>query len=109
MLQSSMKQSSSSGNLRRNEKPAVAGVPPQEFMTNSRLMYLTNRDAKSKERSLEHNQRGSSKNNNQTNESKVFVRLAKHAEIYHNLHRQKRELQDQCTIHPKSGREMFKP
>lgn len=40
---------SSSGNLRRNDKPAVAGVPPQEFLTNSRLTYLTNRDAKSKD------------------------------------------------------------
>lgn len=40
---------SSSGNLRRNDKPAVASVPPQEFLTNSRLTYLTNRDAKSKD------------------------------------------------------------
>ena len=109
MLQSSMKQSASSGNLKRNDKPAVAGVPPQEFMPNSRLMYLTNRDAKSKERSQDAKQRANSKNNNQSHESKVFVRLAQHAEVYHNWHRQKRELQDQSTIHPKSGREMFRP
>lgn len=78
-------------------------------MPNSRLMYLTNRDAKSKERSQEAKQRATSKNNNQSHESKVFVRLAQHAEVYHNWHRQKRELQDQSTIHPKSGREMFRP
>lgn len=45
MFQSSMKNSTSSGNLKRTDKPAVAGVPPPEFMTNSRLMYLTNIDA----------------------------------------------------------------
>ena len=97
MMQTSFKNSSSQGNLKRNDKPAVAGVPPQEFLTNSRLVYLSNRDAKSRERSAENNannrSRGDSKNGS-TNESKVFVRLAQQADIYHNLQKQKRELQD---------------
>jgi hypothetical protein len=100
---------SSSGNLRRNEKPAVAGVPPQEFLTNSRLTYLSNRDAQSRAaHSRDPRARAVSKHH-ESAEGQVFVRLAKQAEIYHNLQRQKKELQDQSTVHPKSGREMFKP
>ncbi len=30
--------------MKRTEKPAVGGVPPQEFLTNSRMTYLSNND-----------------------------------------------------------------
>ena len=70
---------------------------------------MTNRDAQSKDHlSKERKEKAASKNYASA-EGQVFVRLAKQAEIYHNLHRQKKELQDQSIIHPRSGREMFKP
>lgn len=72
-------------------------------------MYLTNRDAKTKEPHSRERRAGAAAKHHASAEGQVFVRLAKQAEIYHNLQRQKRELQDQSIIHPKSGREMFKP
>lgn len=94
---------------KRTEKPAVGGVPPQEVLTNSRLTYLTNRDAAQK-----HSNRTAGSNNAvlrsaKSAEGQVFERLAKQAEIYHNLQKQKKDLQDQSTVHPTTGREMFKP
>ena len=68
---------SSSGTLRRNEKPAVAGVTPQEFLTNSRLMYLTNRDAKSREPHSRERRAGAAAKHHTSAEGQVFVRLAK--------------------------------
>jgi len=39
-----VRQSSQEPKLQRNDKPAVGGVPPQEFMTNSRMTYLSGRE-----------------------------------------------------------------
>lgn len=92
-------------NLRRNDKPAVAGVPPQEFLTNSRLTYLSNRDVVKRGSS----ERAQSKSKNglkhvRSAEGQVFERLAKQAEIFHNIQRQKKEFLDQSVMHPKTGR-----
>ena len=78
---------SSTNNLRRNDKPAVAGVPPQEFLTNSRLTYLTNRDAQSRENTRNNFRERAASKHHESAEGQVFVRLAKQAEIYHNLQR----------------------
>ena len=51
------------------------------------MMYLTNRDAKGKERSVDHNRMRALSKNQQSAENKVFTRLAQQADIYHNLHK----------------------
>ena len=42
-------------------------------------------------------------------EGEVFERLAKQAEIYHNIKKQKKELNDQDVTDPSTGAEFFKP
>ena len=45
----------------------------------------------------------------QSAEGEVFERLAKQAEIYHNVQKQKREFNEQDLTDPKTGNEFFKP
>ena len=98
---------------KKAEKPAVGGVPPQEFLTNSRMTYLSNTES-GLSKSMQGGKRNLAKSVStqkmvKSAEGEVFERLAKQAEIYHNIKKQKKELNDQTVTDPTTGCEFFKP
>ena len=72
------------------------------------MTYLTGNDLSLQTKS-QHNASNKVLKTTKSAEGQVFERLAKQAEIYHNIQKQKRELKDQDMTDPKTGNEFFKP